>query len=203
MEVKSHDVVKIQVFTSKLTSIDNRALLDEINHTDNLIPDDLVTGFGTKTTHTWFEDGLYPWEMPEANRLLDAMLNVVNFVSNKEMQTEEAWTITLEKGQSVVSHSHRANWHMYPNDFFSAAYYVNAPTGSAPLIFEAGYCDIAQNTYSITPETGMLVIFNSFMKHMTGRHAADEKRVVVSANFIPRIQNMEPSPDISPYKINK
>ena len=127
----------------------------------------------------------------------------VSAVAGKPMTTDEAWTLTLSKGQSVMSHSHRSNWHMYPNEYFSVAYYANAPSGSAPLIFEAGYCDIGQNTYSITPETGMIVIFNSFMKHMTGRHASGEERVVVSSNLSPVNPSMDRSPDLSPYKIGK
>lgn len=203
MKIQQHDVVRLQVHTSKLDNLDNDALLQEINSTSNIIPAGLINGFGTITTHTWFEDGLYPWGMPESTKLLSSMTDVVNVISGREMSVDEAWTITLEKGQSVTSHSHRSNWHMYPNEYFSAVYYVDAPEGSAPLIFEAGYCDIAQNTYSITPETGMLVIFNSFMKHMTGRHLSDSSRVVVSSNLSPLNPSNTRQPDLSPYTAGK
>jgi Putative 2OG-Fe(II) oxygenase len=203
MKFISHDVLRLQVFTLKINDIDNEKLLHEIENTNNQIPNDLIDGFGKTTTHTWFEDGLYPWGMPEARKLISRMGEICSVIANTEMKVDEAWTITLKNGQSVTSHSHRSNWHMYPNEYFSVAYYANAPSGSAPLIFEAGYCDIAQNTYSITPETGMIVVFNSFMKHMTGRHASEEDRVVVSSNLSPINPSMDRSPDLSPYRIGK
>ncbi len=203
MEFVSHDILRLQVFTSKVNDIDNEKLLHEIKNTNNQIPNDLINGFSKITTHTWFEDQTYPWGMPEASNLILKIEESVSAIAGKSMTIDEAWTLTLSKGQSVMSHSHRSNWHMYPNEYFSVAYYANAPSGSAPLIFEAGYCDIGQNAYSITPETGMIVIFNSFMKHMTGRHASGEERVVVSSNLSPVNPSMDRSPDLSPYKIGK
>ena len=203
MNITSHDVLRLQVFSTTISCIDNNALLSEIRCTENSIPDELISGFGTHTTHTWFEDGLYPWGMPESEKLLIKMSEICSSIAGREMKADEAWTITLSRGQSVMAHSHRSNWHMYPNEYFSAAYYVNAPNGSAPLIFEAGYCDIGQNTYSITPETGMIVVFNSFMKHMTGRHASDENRVVISSNFSPVSPSIDRLPDLTPYRIGK
>lgn len=203
MEIESHDIVRLQVFTTNIEDIDNEKLLNEINNTKNVIPEELISGFGKKTTHTWFEDGMYPWGKPEALNLTKKIEDICKLVSGSEMRVDEAWTITLNQGQSVTSHSHRSNWHMYPNEYLSAAYYVNAPEGSAPLIFEAGYCDIAQNTYSITPKTGMLVIFNSFMTHMTGRHLSETPRVVVSSNLSPIIPTTTRQPDLSPYIAGK
>jgi hypothetical protein len=203
MKFESHDVVRLQVFTTSIEDIDNEKLLNEINNTKNTIPEELISGFGKKTTHTWFEDGLFPWGKSEALNLIKKIEDACKVVSGAEMHVDEAWTITLNQGQSVTSHSHRSNWHMYPNEYLSAAYYVNAPEGSAPLIFEAGYCDIAQNTYSITPKTGMLVIFNSFMTQMTGRHLSEIPRVVVSSNLSPINPTTTRQPDLSPYTAGK
>ena len=199
MKIESHDIVRLQVFTTNIEDIDNEKLLNEINNTENTFPEYLISGFGKTTTHTWFEDGIYPYEKPEALNLTKKIEDICKLVSGSEMRLDEAWTITLNQGQSVTSHSHRSNWHMYPKEYFSAAYYVNAPEGSAPLIFEVGYCDIAQNIHTITPKTGMLVIFNSFMTHMTGRHLSDIPRVVVSSNLSPVNPSQTPQPDLSPY----
>lgn len=201
MEFDAHDILRLQVFTSHLCDIDNKLLLSEISNTENNIPDHLRTPFGSVTTHTWFEDGLFPWGMPESEKLILHMQEFAFSVLGREMVVDEAWTITLNNGQSVMSHSHRSNWHMFPHEYFSIAYYANAPHGSAPLVFETGYCDIAQSTYSVIPDTGMIVLFNSFIKHMTGRHESPEQRVVISANLSPMNPTTTRVPDLSPYRI--
>ena len=52
----------------------------------------------------------------------------------------------------------------------------------------------------VKAETGSLVIFNSFIMHMTNRHQnKDENRIVVSANFWPKQPDTTPTQDWSAY----
>jgi hypothetical protein len=115
------------------------------------------------------------------------------------MILESIWSLILKNGESVSVHSHKSNTHMYPNDYFSIAYYVKTPPGSAKLFFEAPYCNTIENLISVEPKNGTLLIFNSFIKHFTERHLVNEDRVVVSANFIPKQPNLKPIPDWSAY----
>jgi hypothetical protein len=151
--------------------------------------------------HTFYEDRYYPFEKPECAKLLKKITETVNAILGKEMVMDSVWTLTLERGQSVVGHTHKVNNQLFPLDYYSISYYVNAPSGSAELIFLTQYCNTVENATPIKPQTGMLTLFNSFIHHMTNRHYSDEKRIVISANFRPLKQNLTISPDWSEYKV--
>ena len=102
-------------------------------------------------------------------------------------------------GQSVIAHSHYKNNHTYPGDHFSIAYYPYAPVDSADLIFSANWCGYMHNTVSIKPKDGLLIIFNSFITHMTARQMIDEPRIVVSMNLSPTEPRSSPNADWSIY----
>jgi hypothetical protein len=115
------------------------------------------------------------------------------------MILEEIWTLTLQKGNSVAWHSHKSNTHLHPEEFFSIAYYPNAQEGSADLIFTTTACNTLEHSTIVEVSTGTLVVFNSFVTHMTSRHLLDEERVVVSANFSPAQLNNAPTQDWTAY----
>lgn len=187
--------------TVTIDSIDNKKLLEEIYQTSNNIHIDLMGSFGGSTNHTYFEDSTFPWGKPESVKLLAEIEKVVSFVSGKDMKVSEAWTLTLGYGQSVMAHSHRSNNHMNPDEYYSVAYYVNAPEDSAKLVFEVGHSNISEciSVFDTTP--GMLIVFKSYLKHMTTRHMSNEARVVVSANLCPASPSTEVIPDLSGYKV--
>ena len=201
MKIRQHDVLRLQVNTVILDSIDNQKLIKEIEETANSIPVNFIEGFGTSTNQTYFEDSTFPWNMPEASKLLSEIEKIVSTIGNLSMKVSEAWTLSLDFGQSVMAHSHRMNNHMKPSEYYSIAYYANAPAGSAKLLFEVGHSNISESIYSIEPEVGMLVVFNSYMKHMTTRHLSHEKRIAISANLVPIKPSMEIVPDLSGYKV--
>ena len=201
MKFESHDILRIQVHTTILESIDNKKLIKEIEETKNSIPFGFIDSFGADTNHTYFEDSTFPWSKPESSKLLAEIENGVSAICGSEMNVSEAWTLSLDFGQSVMAHSHRMNNHMNPSEFYSVAYYANAPENSAKLIFEIGHSNISESIYIIEPGNSMLVIFNSYMKHMTTRHLSEEKRIVVSANLIPRSPSTLVIPDLSGYKV--
>ena len=201
MKIRQHDVLRLQVNTVILDSIDNQKLIKEIEETANSIPVNFIEGFGTSTNQTYFEDSTFPWNMPEASKLLSEIEKIVSTIGNLSMKVSEAWTLSLDFGQSVMAHSHRMNNHMKPSEYYSIAYYANAPAGSAKLLFEVGHSNISESIYSIEPEVGMLVVFNSYMKHMTTRHLSHEKRIAISANLVPISPSTEIVPDLSGYKV--
>ena len=201
MKFESHDILRIQVHTTILDLIDNKKLIKEIEETTNSIPSGFIEGFGSGTNQTYFEDSTFPWSKPESSKLLVEIENSVSAICGLEMNVSEAWTLSLDFGQSVMAHSHRMNNHMKPSEYYSVAYYANAPAGSAKLLFEVGHSNISESIYSIEPEVGMLVVFNSYMKHMTTRHLSHEKRIAISANLVPISPSTEIVPDLSGYKV--
>lgn len=190
------NLISLDVLVGKIGEIDNKKLFQEIQEHSGVIG----ANFLADKNHTYYEDKKYPFGQPESEKLIEALNSAVFSALGTEMQMEAIWTLTLEKGQSVSMHSHKSNLHMRPSEYFSIAYYVNAPDGSADLIFETDYCGTIENQTRISPESGMLVIFNSFIRHMTNRHDSDEKRIVVSANFAPVNPDIRPTQDWSAYK---
>jgi hypothetical protein len=56
-----------------------------------------------------------------------------------------------------------------------------------------------QTNVPVIPEKGKLVVFNSYITHMTARHSIDEPRLVVSMNLAPVVPNIDPNADWSVY----
>lgn len=199
MEFEQRNLIKLPIYISRIPGIDNKLLFDEIKNTDGVIKYELASGYMETTTHTYYEDTPFPRTGPESIKLKNEMLNAVNLVASKKMKIDGIWAIFLNQGNSVSAHTHKSNTHMYPMDYYSAAYYVNAPANSAKLIFNVNYCNTIEETHFIDPEPGMLVIFNSFISHMTDRHENIDPRLVVSASFSPEHPNTSPQPDWSGY----
>ncbi len=199
MNFNKINIFSLDVFTALLDNVDNDLVAKEIEEFSGNIPHVK----DPSPAHTFYEDRNYPFEKPECAKLLKKINEAVNSIIGKKMTIESIWTLTLEHGQSVVGHTHKMNNHMYPEDYYSISYYVNAPEGSAELIFVTHHCNTIERTTSIKPQTGLLTVFNSYVHHMTNRHYSDEKRIVISANFRPYNENLTPNPDWSGYSVPK
>lgn len=196
-----HQLLRISVYTTTIVDVDNALLLQELEQTSNAIPSQLRDGFGSLTNQTYFEDMSFPYGSPESGKLLTFISMAVSDLCQREMLISEAWAIKLHHGQSVMAHSHRVNTHMFPSEYYSVAYYADAPEDSAKLVFEVGHSNIEESIHMITPSTGMLVIFNSYLKHMTTRHNALTPRTVISANLVPAEPQRQACPDLSAYRL--
>lgn len=195
----------LNVYKVFLQDIDNDLLLKEIGEYSNASnpsshPKNGMANIKSETpTHTFYEDKFYPFGKPESEKLLVEITKAVNNFTGSDMLLDSAWTIALEKGESVLCHTHKVNTQLYPENYYSVSYYVTAPENSADLIFVTTHCNTIERATPIKIEKGMLLIFNSFIPHMTNRQYSEEKRVVVSANFNPKIPNQTPSADWSEY----
>jgi hypothetical protein len=197
----------LDIYKTYLNNIDNAKVLKEIqdygkssNPLNN--PENGIANVKNPTpTHTFYEDQLYPFGQPECMKLLGEITKQVNFFTNSDMVIDSVWSIALEQNESVLFHSHKVNTQLYPEEYYSVSYYVSAPEDSADLIFETTHCNTIERATSVKTETGMLLIFNSFIPHMTNRQYAKEKRVVVSANYSPRHPNQKLSADWSEYAV--
>lgn len=196
-DLKVVNLFSLNVYTSYLKNINNNIILNEIKEHSGLIPDVK----DPYPAHTFYEDRTFPFEKPECKKLFKEIEKTVSSILNREMKINSIWTLSLEKGQSVTAHTHKVNTHLYPEEYFSISYYINAPKDSADLIFTTSHCNTIETSTAITPETGMLIVFNSFINHMTNRHYNEEQRVVVSANLSPVNRNLSENPDWSAYAV--
>ena len=81
----------------------------------------------------------------------------------------ELWGQYYKKGDYQITHAHNPlSW--------SFVYYVNAPKGSAPLVFTS-------SNKKIFPKPGMLVLFPSWLEHYVPKHKCEEIRSVVLGDF--------------------
>lgn len=191
------NLIDLNLFISRLESIDNKKICKEINDFSADIP--YVKD--PSPAHSFYEDRKYPFEKEECKKLFLTIQSKVTEILKKPMEITSIWTLSLENGQSVSAHTHKVNSQINPEEYYSISYYVNAPKDSADLIFSTNYCNTIENTTSISPQDGMLVVFNSYINHMTNRHYNIEPRIVVSANlspsnFVPKIK-----PDWSSYSV--
>ena len=189
------NLLSIDVFVSSIPSINNDELVSEIEKFSS----ELDSRYIENKHHTYYEDKIYPFGQKQAEFLIEEIERSVSEVVGRKMRITAIWTLTLNNGESVSYHSHKSNLHPVHEEHFSIAYYANAPEGSANLIFDVTACNTIEKSVQIKPETGMLVIFNSFIGHMTDRHKSDIPRIVVSANLSPVDETKTPSSDWSAY----
>ena len=190
------NLLTINVFKTKIKNVDNNKLVEEIRACSG----EIEQQFLSKENHTYYEDKRYPFGQPESEKLINTLSEAVDSIVGVKMVLSEIWTLTLNYGQSVAAHSHKSNTHMHDEEFFSIAYYPSAPEGSADLIFMVDACNTLEKSVSIKPETGGLVVFNSYLMHMTNRHQNKNiERIVVSANFKPKKPSSMETQDWSAY----
>jgi hypothetical protein len=195
-EIEIIPLVTINAIKTKIEGINNEKLVDEIRSSR----EDVDKKYWENQHHTYYEDKRYPYGKPEAEKLLKLLSEKVNSIVGKKLVLSEAWTLTLEEGQSVAAHSHKSNQAVHQEEYYSIAYYPSAPNDSADLIFMVTACNTIESSVIVAPKQGDLVIFNSYIMHMTNRHRnKNEERIVISANFIPEIPNNEPNQDWTAY----
>lgn len=195
--ISSHSLINLQYYTVNLEDIDNSFFVDSILQ-DPVSP--YAPGFLETHNHTFHEDTVLK-DTPQLRTLQKAICDTMLNIFDKEYVVEYMWAITLRKGQHVMAHTHKSNYHMDPKEYYSIAYYPAAPQGSADLIFNLNYCNLIEDVQKVTPSPGTLVIFNSYVPHMTSVHQSDDPRIVISANLAPLNPNREIFPDYSPYKL--
>jgi hypothetical protein len=197
-DIVSIPISDFNIYMTKV-DVDNVKIAKELSDGKRQIEASYKDGFLSKTNVTYFEDERLPLNAQECEKLKSLMTEKVSIVAGKPMVLTEIWSLTLSRGQSITVHTHKSNTHMRPQDYYSVSYYVNAPEGSARLIFNVNICNTIERLIPITPKPGMFLIFNSFIQHYSDRHNSDDQRLVISANFHPKNPDLTPVPDWSAY----
>jgi len=104
-----------------------------------------------------------------------------------KIKCDHAWINASGPGQFQEEHTH-------PNSNISAIYYLKAPDGAAGTIFKNPFTkhstlpiknykmETTQET-GYAPEPGKLLLFESFVPHLTEVHGLDKERMTFAANF--------------------
>jgi hypothetical protein len=191
-------LIDLCIWTDKLDEVDPEVISNDIKKYSKTIDQDCPDYGVVSRGFVQFEDLVMP-VTPEISKLESTVADRLKFLFGKEYQLNDTWAVDLVKNQSVISHTHHSNLHLDPSEYYSVTYYPQVPEGSAELVFTYNYCGIINGVKSIKPEVGTLVIFNSFIQHMTSRNQSEESRLVVSMNWGPVTPNKSPNADWSVY----
>ncbi len=197
-KINTIPLINQNIFTSQLLDINNEQIVSDINLYGFPVNADCEEYGSVSRGFVQYEDTVVP-VTPEFTKLEKLIVQIVDEVTNRKYKIDEIWAIKLMPGQSVIAHSHYKNHHTYPGDYFSIAYYPYAPLDSADLIFSAHWCGYMHNTISVKPQDGLLIIFNSFITHMTARQMIESPRIVVSMNLGPIEPRVNPNADWGIY----
>ena len=197
-KINTIPLINQNIFTSQLLDINNEQIVSDINLYGFPVNADCEEYGSVSRGFVQYEDTVVP-VTPEFTKLEKLIVQIVDEVTNRKYKIDEIWAIKLMPGQSVIAHSHYKNHHTYPSDYFSIAYYPYAPLDSADLIFSAHWCGYMHNTISVKPQDGLLIIFNSFITHMTARQMIESPRIVVSMNLGPIEPRVNPNADWGIY----
>ena len=201
--IKPIPLLSIGYSIAQLSGIDNERLAEDIMKNKHLRFDD-------DPNRTGYEDTLLPdtvesrkllskvyFEVSKINQYL-TILDTANFghhdrLIKRSVRGKGVWGHILEPGQSTMYHEHdltgiqRSRGHI---DGISFAYYVTYPENSGELVFCVETLK-RRVMLPVKPSVGNLVLFPTYVPHLTLRNRSKETRISVSGNFFPDPNKME------------
>ena len=201
--IKPIPLLSIGYSIAQLSGIDNERLAEDIMKNKHLRLDN-------DPNRTGYEDTLLPdtvesrkllskvyFEVSKINQYL-TILDTANFgqhdrIIKRSVRGKGVWGHILEPGQSTMYHEHdltgiqRSRGHI---DGISFAYYVTYPENSGELVFCVETLK-RRVMLPVKPSVGNLVLFPTYVPHLTLRNRSKETRISVSGNFFPDPKRME------------
>lgn len=112
--------------------------------------------------------------------------NIMHAVPELDIYITESWINKTEKDQ----HHHR---HRHPNSILSGVLYLQTESDTGEITFVSSKYDMVEieqvdsniynsRSWSVIPESGMLLIFPSDVEHMVGLYLGDRPRISLSFN---------------------
>ena len=153
-------------------------------------------GYPGYTSYASLDD--LPWRFPAFKSLVKAIDKHVNSfaktleydLGGRKLKLDSLWVNILPEGGFHAAHIH-------PNSVISGTFYVAVPEGAAAIRFEdprhqmmmaapprKTKADISNRAFvSIAPETGTLLLWESFLRHDVPMNRAADDRISVSFNY--------------------
>ena len=197
-KINTIPLIQQNVFTANAEGINHSKIATDVNLYGETIKQECDEYGWISRGFVQYEDIVVP-VTTEITKLENIILDVLNELTGKKYKINEMWAVNLLQNQSVIAHSHHSNFHIRPQEYYSVCYYPEADEDSAELIFTSNWCEHMSSTTSIKPKTGMLVVFNSYLTHMTARQKSNSPRLVLSMNLSPLEPNVTPNADWSVY----
>ena len=169
-----------------LIGMSRYSLLDEVDNRQ--IKNDVLQERNTKmnfnTQSSSVEDSILP-KTPAVTHLLEKVDRVVKSINKYLINGDEAWTHLVEPGQSTMFHTHQD-----PGPpGLSFVYWVNFPEKSGNFVGIL-QVDKYRHFHDVIPKAGDLIVFPTYLPHMTTRNLSNETRISVSGNYYPPLDKL-------------
>jgi hypothetical protein len=130
-------------------------------------------------TNTGYEDSFLP-KTSAVDLLMKKIDNIVKSVNKHIVMKGEAWAHILAPGESTMYHTHST----FGPPGISFSYWVTYPKDSGEFIGVI-QIDTMRHFHQVEPKVGDLLLFPTYLPHMTSRNASDETRISISGNYYP------------------
>jgi uncharacterized protein (TIGR02466 family) len=153
-------------------------------------------------TPTLVKSNSYGWQSPVYRESHKCIIDLVEQI--KTILTPIYYNIGLDASPELACYWYNVNKrysyniaHTHAGCWFSAAYYVKAPSNSGKIVFERPdllnswivterLTDRNWATYMLPPKENLLVIFPSYLKHYVEQNLTEDKdddRISIAFNF--------------------
>ncbi len=124
------------------------------------------------------------------DNICEYFYGIMQVRENVEIYITESWLNKTEKGQS-----HHRHWH--PNSVLSAIVYIDGEGETGRTKFITSHYDMLEysmresnlynsKSWSVTPETGTMLVFPSNVEHMVEPYDSDKPRITLAFNTFVR-----------------
>jgi len=173
-------------FPIVLIGMSRYSLLDEV--ANDQIEEDVLRECDTRmnfnTEDASVEDAFLP-KTHAVMQLLDKIDIIAKSINKHLVMGDEAWTHLVEPNQSTMFHTHQD-----PGPpGLSFVYWVTVPEKSGELIGII-QVDKYRHFHKIEPKAGDLVVFPTYLPHMTARNCSNKTRISISGNYYPPLDKL-------------
>ena len=174
-------------FPIVLIGMSRYSLLDEvaIGQIEEDVLRECDTRMNFNTEDASVEDAFLP-KTHAVMQLLDKIDIIAKSINKHLVMGDEAWTHLVEPNQSTMFHTHQD-----PGPpGLSFVYWVTVPEKSGDLIAII-QVDKYRHFHKIEPKAGDLVVFPTYLPHMTARNCSNKTRISISGNYYPPLDKLE------------
>jgi len=170
-----------------LIGMSRYCLLDEVDNqqiiADVLEERDIKMNFGSEDSS--IEDSFLP-KTPAVKQLLGKIDIIVKSINKHLVMGDEAWTHLVEPNQSTMFHTHQD-----PGPpGLSFVYWANFPKKSGNFVGIL-QVDKYRHFQEVVPKAGDLVVFPTYLPHMTARNCSNQTRISISGNYYPPLDKLD------------
>ena len=165
--------------------------LNDVVDNDQIAKDVLITRHQKLGCDPYFAESLGPScelpNTPAVGLLLDTIDEIIKSKCRQLKKEGKAWSVFSEEGESIMWHNHSNDRGGMPG--LSFVYWVTVPENSGKF---AAILQVDQMRHyeTIVPKEGNLLLFPTYLPHLTTRNCSGKLRISISGNYYPPYFNL-------------